>query len=75
MHTPPPENRTTAVLTPFPGIPTSAENPDFRSAVEIPRMKPYPGCPRVIPVQTAGAIGRLVADGGAQKPRTRRGFG
>ena len=40
MHTPPPENRATAVLTPFPGIPTSTENPDSRSAVEIPRSNP-----------------------------------
>ena len=49
MHTPHPENRTTVVLTPFPGIPASAENPDSRSATETPTDYLYSGCPRFIP--------------------------
>ena len=44
-YTPHPENRATAVLTPFPGISASAENPDSRSAVETPTDYPVPGCP------------------------------
>ena len=49
MHTPHPENRATAVLTPFPGIPASAENPDSRSAVETSTDYPVPDCPRFNP--------------------------
>ena len=40
MHTPAPKNPTTAVLTPFPGIPPSPENPDFPSADETPTDYP-----------------------------------
>ena len=49
MHTPHPENRATAVLTPFPGIPASAENPDSRSAGKTSTDYPYSGCPRFNP--------------------------
>lgn len=77
-YTPPPENRATAVLTPFPGISASAENPDSRSADETPTDYPYRGCPRFNPGparwcrgQPAGAVG---GRGRAQKPRTWRGL-
>ena len=62
MHTPHPENRATAVLTPFPGIPASTENPVSRSATEIPTDYPYPGCPRFNP-------------GPARRPRRSPGGG
>ena len=49
-YTPAPENRTTAVLTPFPGISASSENPDSRSAVKSPTDYPIPAAHGSIPI-------------------------
>ena len=57
MHTPHPENRATAVLTPFPGIPASAENPDSRSAGETPTDYPVPAARGSTPVQYLDRVG------------------
>ena len=73
MHTPSPENRATARFTPFPGISASTENPDSRSATETSTDYPVPAANGSSPVQPVGAVGRLVADRRAHKPRTRRG--
>lgn len=50
-YTPRYENRATAVLTPFPGISASAENPDSRSATETPTDYPVPAAHGSTPVQ------------------------
>ena len=68
-YTPDPENRATAVLTPFPGIPPSHENPDSRSADETPTDYPVPAAHGSTPVW----VWVVRADAEAQKPRTRRG--
>ena len=73
-YTPPPENRATAVLTPFPGIPASRENPDSPSAAETPTDYPDSDCPRFNPGSWAGSCGRADRAAEAQKPRTRRGL-
>lgn len=50
-YTPAPKNRATAVLTPFPGISASAENPDSRSADETPTDYPVTAAHGSTPAQ------------------------